>query len=181
MSRAYCRRHWRIDADYNYFNQLTPEQAAFKFLRRNPDYNAACLKLPDGSGGGSAPFAARWGLRLRGRSAAAQRPGASHLAAPAQSPDDGADGVQPDLFDGPQLSNARPTIAHNAPEGRYADLTARAPPHQALMSNRFQFRPHFAPNRDPVGVRNQALNSLRFCSEGAVGKWPAGATVKSLA
>ena len=43
-------------------------------------------------------------------------------------------GVQPDLFDGPQLSSARPTIARGAPEGRYADLTALALPHQALIT-----------------------------------------------
>ena len=43
-------------------------------------------------------------------------------------------GVQPDLFDGPHLSNARPTIVRGAPEGRYADLTALAPPHQALIA-----------------------------------------------
>ena len=41
--------------------------------------------------------------------------------------------------------------------------------------------PHFAPNRDPFGVRDCPLNGLRLWSEGAVGKWPAGATVKSLA
>ena len=42
--------------------------------------------------------------------------------------------VQPDLFDGPQLTNARPTIVRAGPEGRYADLTALAPPHQALIA-----------------------------------------------
>ena len=42
--------------------------------------------------------------------------------------------VQPDLFDGPQFTNVRPTIVRAAPEGRYADLTALAPPHQALIA-----------------------------------------------
>ena len=76
---------WRIDTDYDYFDQLTPEQAAFEFLRRNPDYNAAYRDLPTEPDGGSSPattsFAAAWGLRFRGRSANAQRPGNSHLAA----------------------------------------------------------------------------------------------------
>jgi transposase len=37
------------------------------------------------------------------------------------------------------------------------------------------------PITTPVAVRNWALNGLRSCREGAVGKWPAGATVESLA
>ncbi len=76
---------WRIDTDYDYIDKLTPEQAAFEFLRRNPDYDAAYRDLPTEPDGGSSPattsFAAPWGLRFRGRSASAQRPSDSHLAA----------------------------------------------------------------------------------------------------
>ncbi len=43
-------------------------------------------------------------------------------------------GVQPDLFDGPHLSNARPTIVRGAPDGLYVNLTAFAPPHHALIT-----------------------------------------------
>ena len=39
-----------------------------------------------------------------------------------------------DLFDGPPLSAASPTFVRDAPEGRYVDLTALAPPHQALIA-----------------------------------------------
>lgn len=76
---------WRIEADYNYCDQLNPEQAAFEFLRRNPDYNAAYRKLADGYAGDPpptpAPSAARWGLRFRGRPRNAQRSDTGHLVA----------------------------------------------------------------------------------------------------
>src|SRR3954451_13666991 len=41
--------------------------------------------------------------------------------------------------------------------------------------------PHFAPNRDPCRREKLDAERLSFLMEGAVGKWPAGATVESLA
>src|ERR1700759_2325535 len=41
--------------------------------------------------------------------------------------------------------------------------------------------PHFAPNRDPCIGREWSVGRVAFLMDGAVGKWPAGATVKSLA
>ena len=62
---------WRNDADYEYCDNLTPEQVAFEFLRRNPDYDADYRKGSDESPTAStsepAPAAARWGLRFRHR------------------------------------------------------------------------------------------------------------------
>ena len=59
---------WRIDTDYDYIDKLTPEQAAFEFLRRNPDYDAAYRDLPTEPDGGSSPattsFAARLGVTI---------------------------------------------------------------------------------------------------------------------
>ena len=87
--------NWRNASEYDYFDDLTSEQVAFEFLRRNPEYDVAYNEHrnePTGtSSSRSALFAAHWGLRFRGRSAAPQRPGADHLAAPAQSKIGGAD------------------------------------------------------------------------------------------
>ena len=59
---------WRNDAGYDYCDDLTPEQVAFEFLRRNPDYEADYRKGSEeaatASTGDPAP-AARWGLRFR--------------------------------------------------------------------------------------------------------------------
>ena len=81
---------WRNDADYEYCDDLTPEQVAFEFLRRNPDYDADFRKEsdepPKASTSDPAPAAARWGLRFRCRSAIAQRQGAGHLAAQPEPP-----------------------------------------------------------------------------------------------
>ena len=66
---------WRNDADYDYCDDLTPEQVAFEFLRRNPDYKSDFRKgsdeLPKASTSEPAPAAARWGLRFRCRSGCA--------------------------------------------------------------------------------------------------------------
>ena len=32
---------WRDGAAYDYFDELTPEQITFEFLRRNQDYSAS--------------------------------------------------------------------------------------------------------------------------------------------
>ena len=41
-----------------------------------------------------------------------------------------------DLFEGPPLSAGSLAIVRDAPEGRYGDLTALAPPQQALIVGR---------------------------------------------
>ena len=87
---------WRVSADYDYFDALTPEQTAFEFLRRNADYAASFEALAADQRRRESPtpapedFARRWGLRFRGRPRAARRRRARRLAPPPQSSDDPA-------------------------------------------------------------------------------------------
>ena len=85
---------WRDGSAYDYFDDLTPEQAAFEFLRRNPDY-AKSYRAPQGDEPVSTQTSARtdthWGLRFRGRPEAPRRPGLDRMAPPAQSEDGIAD------------------------------------------------------------------------------------------
>ena len=85
---------WRDGRAYDYFDDLTPEQAAFEFLRRNPDY-AKSYRAPQGDEPDSTQTSARtdthWGLRFRGLPEAPRRPGLDRMAPPAQSEDGIAD------------------------------------------------------------------------------------------
>jgi hypothetical protein len=63
---------WRVAADYDYLDAMTPQQLAFEFLRRNPDYQASWRELALQHGDADGPvetppaFQDRWGLRFRG-------------------------------------------------------------------------------------------------------------------
>ena len=80
---------WRVGSRYDYFDDLAPEQVAFEFLRRHPDYAPSYRRLKracrDSAEPAPAPFSARWGLRFRGRSGEPNRPSLDHLDAGAQS------------------------------------------------------------------------------------------------
>lgn len=64
---------WRTEADYDYFDTLTPEQLAFEFLRRDGDYAQGyrrMARLADAGAQAEADrLAATWGLRFRRRPA----------------------------------------------------------------------------------------------------------------
>lgn len=71
---------WRNGLTYEYFDDLGPEQIAFEFLRRNPDYAAEFAQVsqqpPEEE---PPPTLAHWGLRFRGRSTAPSRSGGCPL------------------------------------------------------------------------------------------------------
>lgn len=78
---------WRDGAAYDYFDELTPEQITFEFLRRNQDYAASYRMLADAPDAGlPAPveFALQWGLRFRGRPKSARQQSRRCLAAQVQ-------------------------------------------------------------------------------------------------
>ena len=79
---------WRVEADYDYLDELTPEQTAFEFLRRNPDYQdsfqAMRRALDAGDLGAAERLAAGWGLRCWGGPEFTGRSGADRLASRAQ-------------------------------------------------------------------------------------------------
>ena len=61
---------WRSETAYEYIDELSPSDLAWEFLRRNPDYRKSYQELV--SSGRlteeiARDFAARWGLRFRGR------------------------------------------------------------------------------------------------------------------
>ena len=86
--RAGRNTDWRNDADYDYLDGLTPEETAFEFLRRNPDYResfeAMSRAVAAGDAGEAERLAASWGLRCRSGPEFAGRSGADHLACRAQ-------------------------------------------------------------------------------------------------
>ena len=92
---------WRDGSAYDYFDDLTPEQTAFEFLRRNPDY-AKSYRAPQSDSPESTQTSARtdkhWELRFRGRPEAPRRPGLNRMAPPAQSEDGIADGRRANPF-----------------------------------------------------------------------------------
>lgn len=86
---------WRNAAEYDYFDELTPEQTAYEFLRRNQDYVAAFQADDDAPATEEqrAALTAQWGLRFRRRSDASGRPDSDPMAAspqPAPAPADDA-------------------------------------------------------------------------------------------
>ena len=98
---------WRVGTRYDYFDDLAPEQVAFEFLRRHPDYGASFRRLKracrDTSEPAPAPFSARWGLRFRRRSVEPLRSVSDHLDAGAQSAHDAADGLPCNPPERPEL------------------------------------------------------------------------------
>jgi hypothetical protein len=85
---------WRDGSAYDYFDDLTPEQVAFEFLRRNPDYTKGYRPPQDDapdSKQSSAGTDTHWGLRFRSRSDATGRSDLCRMAPQAQSEDGIAD------------------------------------------------------------------------------------------
>lgn len=84
---------WKNVAEYDYFDELTPEQTAYEFLRRNEDYVAAYKAAADAPATEHerAALAAQWGLRFRHRSDASGRPDSNPLAASPQPASASAD------------------------------------------------------------------------------------------
>ncbi len=76
---------WRSSPAYDYFDDLTPEQTAFEFLRRDEAYAVQYGVLAKAPGQAVQEtvdsLVAPWGLRFRGRSAPPRRPGPDYLAA----------------------------------------------------------------------------------------------------
>ena len=130
------RSDWRDGSAYDYFDDLTPEQTAFEFLRRNPDYAKATArrrvthrrqrKLPPARiRTGGCDFVADPQLR-------ADR--ASIVWLPRHNPRMALlTSAVPILFDGQALDAVKPYISHSAPEGEYANLAGLPPANQALI------------------------------------------------
>ncbi len=55
----------RLPARYRYTEKLQPEDWAWEFLRRDPEYRSAATG--DRTGRDRAPDATAWGLHFRGR------------------------------------------------------------------------------------------------------------------
>lgn len=87
---------WRCEADYDYFDTLTPEQLAFEFLRRDDGYAGSYRQMVQFAGSGAQAdadrLAANWGLRFRGGPAAPCRSVDPRLAAAPQPTIGAADG-----------------------------------------------------------------------------------------
>ena len=52
--------HWRIGDAYSYFDGLQPKEAAWEFVRRNPEYKAVYVAYRFITGGFATLFAQRW-------------------------------------------------------------------------------------------------------------------------
>lgn len=74
---------WRSETALDYLDEEFITQFAWECLRRNPDYRR------DFAAGPSAEALERWGLRFRGRPAAARRRG-NHRLVPRDRPGRGA-------------------------------------------------------------------------------------------
>ena len=63
-----ARSDWRVGSRYDYFDDLAPEQVAFEFLRRHPDYASSYRHLRracrDSAQPAPAPFSGRWGFAI---------------------------------------------------------------------------------------------------------------------
>ncbi|WP_354198994.1 transcriptional regulator domain-containing protein [Aquamicrobium terrae] len=60
--------NWRSDAAYSYVDELTPDDLAWEFLRRNPDYRKSYAELVATgrlNEEEASRFARHWGLRFR--------------------------------------------------------------------------------------------------------------------
>ena len=128
---------WRDAAAYDYFDDLTPEQTAFEFLRRDAGYVTAyeaAADFPETEETRSA-LAARRGLRFAVDPAlrADERP---VLWLPRHNPRLLLlTTLSASLVDGPTLGDAGPIRVLDAPEGAYLDLSALAPARQALLAS----------------------------------------------
>ena len=77
---------WRSEGRYAGLAQLPPEDLAWEFLRRNPEYQSDYAQIQREEASAKGPGAARarlarWGLTFRSRSAAT-RQRTTHLLAP---------------------------------------------------------------------------------------------------
>lgn len=79
---------WLNGAAYQYLDQLSHEQHAFEYLRRNDDYVNAFRRVTSKADVSRTDAAERmaepWGLRFRGRPEPARRPRRRRLAAATQ-------------------------------------------------------------------------------------------------
>lgn len=131
---------WRDGDAYDYFDDLTPEQTAYEFLRRDPDYATAY------SGAANGPEAEEE------LSALAMRRGLRFAIDPALRADETPvlwlprhnprllllTTLSASLVDGPALRDAEPAEACEAPEGAYVDLLALAAARQSLLLSGFR-------------------------------------------
>lgn len=126
---------WRDAAAYDYFDDLTPEQTAYEFLRRDAGYAAAyetAADAPDPNDARSA-LAARRGLRFA-VDPALRADETPVLWLPRHNPRL-LTMLSASLVDGPTLGDAGPIRVLDAPEGAYLDLGALAPARQALLAS----------------------------------------------
>lgn len=128
---------WRDGDAYDYFDDLTPEQTAYEFLRRDPDYATAYRVAGDGpeAEGELSALAARRGLRFA-IDPVLRADETPVLWLPRHDPRLLLlTTLSASLVDGPALRDAKPAGLLDAPEGAYLDLLALAPARQALIAS----------------------------------------------
>jgi len=86
---------WRVEAAYDYVDDLTHEQHAFEYLRRNAgyakDYRRMVNEAQAGRPDTAEQIAASWGLRFRSRPKPVQPSHLRRLVASSQPPSNPAD------------------------------------------------------------------------------------------
>lgn len=128
---------WRNSDAYDYFDDLTPEQTAYEFLRRDPDYATAYRAAGDGPEAEDelSAQAMRRGLRFA-IDPSLRADETPVLWLPRHNPRLLLLTTLPaSLVDGPTLRDAGPAGVLDAPEGAYLDLLALAPERQALLAS----------------------------------------------